>query len=410
MGKIKSAMKSAITTITGPLMNWIYKDGFYMSANTVVGHKGPVWLDTSKPYILYNTIPQLKSVITRKASMFSNMELHLIDIKSKKRIEDKELDKLLQNPNALQSQNDFLRQFKEQEQVYGNQFIYKNVPSALLTYPVALWNISPALMYPELTGKLFDQVDVNEIIQKYTYRLIDVTREFKPEQILYSRINDLDNPIVGKSPIIALKYPMSNIEASYEYRNVLMKEKGALGILSNDSKDAIGAIPLTDPERERVENAYINKYGIEAGQRRVILTNASLKWQAMSYPTKDMMLFEEVDANLITIVDMFGMNINMFSNKAATFENVKQSIIQVYQDTIMPEADQFTQALSKFLKIKEGQRLVASYEHIPILKENKLVGMKALESIIVSLTKAIEGGILTIDQAKLMLASELGLS
>lgn len=407
MGSFKNALKA---TIAGPLLNWINKDGFYYSSNTIIGQAGPVWLDTTKPYHLFNSIPQLKSVITRKASMFCNMELYLIDVKSKKRLEDKDLDKLLQNPNVLQSQNEFLRQFKEQEQVYGNQFIFKNHPSPLSKYPVALWNISPAVLVPDVTGKVFDQLDVNEIIRCYKYKNTTTERTFKPEEILYSRINDLDNPVVGKSPIDSIKFPVSNIEAAYTYRNVLMRKKGALGILSNESKDNIGAIPLSEPERERVEKSYENSYGIGEDQRKVILTNASLKWQAMSYPTKDMLLFEEVDANLITIVDTFGMNINMFSNKAATFENVKQSIVQVYQDTIIPEADQFTQALSKFLKVPEGKRLAASYEHVPILKENKLTGMKSLESIINILTKAIESKLLSPEIAINTLATELGLS
>src|SRR3972149_7165979 len=86
----------------------LFKDNFYVASNFVIGQKGPVWIDTAKPYHLYNTIPQLKAVINRKATMFSNMELYVIDIKSKTRLEDKDLDKLLQNPNPLQAQNDWL--------------------------------------------------------------------------------------------------------------------------------------------------------------------------------------------------------------------------------------------------------------------------------------------------------------
>ncbi len=386
-------------------------EGFsYTPNNYILGQKGPVWIDTNNPYKLYNSVPQLKAVINRKSSMFSNMQLYLIDIKSGKRLEDAELEKLLQNPNPLQAQNSWLCQFKEQEQVYGNQFMYKNCPSKLSTYPVALWNISPALMQPEITGRIFDQTELSQIIEYYTYKINQTTIKFKPEEVLYSRLNDLDNPVVGMSPLNGLKFPLSNIEASYEFRNVLMKEKGALGILSNHTKDSIGAMPLQDEERNKLEDTYINRYGISKEKSKIILTSASLQWTPMSYPTKDMMLFEEVDANLITIVDTFGMNINMFSNKAATFENVKQSIIQVYQDTIIPEADQFTQSLSKFLKIPEGKRLIASYDHVAILKENKLAGMVSLETVINCLKNAVEAGLLPQAKATAILATELGLT
>lgn len=404
--KKQSFIKKLITLID-PFN--LFKDNFYVASNFVIGQKGAVWLDTAKPYHLYSTIPQLKAVINRKATMFSNMELYLVD-KSGKRIEDKELDKLLQNPNPLQSQNDWLRNFKEQEQVYGNQFIYKNQPSALLRYPFTLWNISPSLLHPVLSGKIFDQTTIDEIILSYEYESLSGKRTFLPADIMYSKINDLDNPIEGRSCVIALKYPISNIEAAYEYRNVIMKEKGALGILSNNSKDAMGGIPLAESERKRLEDNYVSRYGISKEQSKVILTEASLNWTPMSYPTKDMLLFEEVDANYITIIDAFGLNVNMFSNKSATFENVKQSIIQAYQDTIIPEADQFTQALSKFLKIKEGYRLVASYEHLSIMKENKLKGMQSIGSIITSLNEAVTFGLLDKGKAMGVLATELGLS
>lgn len=406
MGKLKSVIKNLVGS-------WIFdkEDGiFYTQSSSVLGQKGPVWIDTTKPKKLYDSIPQLKSVINRKAVMFSNMELYVIDIKSKKRIEDKELDKLLQNPNPLQAQNGWLRQFKEQEQVYGNHFLYKNNPSKLATYPVTLWNISPALMQPVTSGKMFDQLLISDIITGYNYQLGGVTKTFDTNDILYSRIADLDNPIIGMSCIHALKYPLSNIEAAYEYRNVIMKEKGALGILSNNSKDAMGAIPLGTEERERLEKTYTNRYGISKEQSKVILTEASLTWTPMSYPTKDMLLFEEVDANLITIIDAFGLNVNMFSNKQATFENVKQSIVQVYQDTIIPEADQFTQALSKFLKLPEDKRLVASYDHLAIMKENKLKGMVSLQTVIASLKDAVEAGLLDKAKAMAILSTELGLT
>ncbi len=383
---------------------------FFNRPSFLLGQSGPVWIDTLNPYELYNTIPQLKLVINKKATMFSNMHLKLVDASTGEEIEDVELKKLLDNPNCLQSQNDFLRQFKEQEQVYGNQFIYKNKPSDLTEYPIALWNISPAHIQPVLSGKMFEQVDAKGIITKYLYRLLTIQREFKTEEILYSRINDLDNPIIGCSAIRSLKFPLSNIEAAYEYRNVVMKKKGALGMLSNNSKDGMGSIPVNPTEKKRIEDNYVNSYGISKDQSAVILTDATLTWTPMTFPTREMMLFEEVDANTLTLADAFGLNINIFSNKSSTFENVKNSIIQCYQDTIIPEADQFTQSLGKFIGIPEGTKLKASYDHLSIMKENKLKGMAAIQAIVSSLTQAVQAGLMSPKDAKIILANELNLS
>jgi phage portal protein BeeE len=391
------------------LLNFFSKDGQLLRTSYLIGQKGAIWIDTTKPYSLYNSIPQLKAVIDRKASMFSNMELKLIEVKTGKVLEDEQLHKLLQNPNPLQSQNEWLRDYKQQHQVYGNQFIYKNKPSTLSKYPVALWNISPYYMKPILTGKLFEQVKKEDIISEYQFIDGGQTKTFNGIDIMFTKIADIDNPIIGVSPIISLKFPLTNTKLAYEYRNVIMGEKGAIGILSNETKDSMGNIAMDKEERRKLEQQYRNDYGISPDKAKVILTNASLKWQPMTYPTRDLLLFEEVEANMLAIIDAFGMSINLFSNKNATFENVKNSIIQVYQDTIIPEADLFTQSLSLFLNIPYGQRIVASYEHLSIMKENKLKGMTSIESIVSSLTQSIHSGLLSPIQAETILANELGI-
>lgn len=401
-------------------MNFIDRAFFWLSDNFritnsfrssfLLGQKGAVWIDYAQPYMAYERIPQLKAVVDRKAQMFSNMELKLVNKSTGEQVQDKDFDKLIKNPNTTQSMNDWLVQFKQQEQIYGNQFMYKNKPSGLTKYPVALWNISPAHIKPWLTGKIWDQIEMSGIIEKYECLFQGVNRIFKTEEILYSRIPDLNNPIEGKSPIYALKYPLTNIERAYEYRNVLMENMGALGLLTNTSRDAMGAVPLTPEERKRIEEDYRNSYGVGKGKGKIKISEADLKWQAMSFPTKDMMLFEEIDANTLIIMDTFGMNINIFSNKNATFENVKNAMIQVYQDTIFPEADKFTQALGKFLMIPETLSLVASYDHIAILKENKQKSILTIESLITALNQAVQGQLLSAGQAKIILQNELKLT
>jgi phage portal protein BeeE len=376
----------------------------------VVGQKGPVWISTDEPFELYNTIPQLKAVIDRKASMFCNMEIYLVDAKGNRK-EDKDLQKLIQNPNPIQTMNGFLKEFKIQEQVYGNQFMFKNKPSNLYKYPATLFNISSNYIQPILSGKIFRQVSVDDIIKGYEYKDASGTKEnYDTNDILYSRLTNINHPVLGLSPVTSLQYVLSNIKLAYEFRNVTMAQRGPLGILSNESKDSMGAIPLTSDERKKVEEQFTTEYGIGIGQRKIKLTEASLKWQAMSFATKDMMLFEEVDSNLITLVDSFGLNINMFSNKNATFENVKNSILQVYQDTIIPEADQFTQSFGKFIGVPENLRLVASYEHLSLLKENKQKGLQGINTLIDALTKAVSGGLLDAAMATQILAKELQLA
>lgn len=386
-------------------------DKFYFRGSYRLGQRDAIYLDANKPYELYNTISELKQVIDKKAIMFSNMDIKLIKSDTREEVEDKDLNKLLHNPNIFQSMNKWLRNFKTQEQIYGNQFIYKNKPSNLSKYPVSLVNISPAYMKPFLTGKVYDQVSIDGVISKYVYEDEMCKKNYETKDILYTKLDDLDNPIIGKSPLISLRLPLSNTKLAYDYRNVIMAEKGAIGILANRSSDAVGKVKISQEEKDKINNMYSSKYGIGAGQQRVILTENDLQWQPMTYPTSDLLLFEEVDANKLTIIDHFGLNVNIFSNKNATFENVKQSLIQCYQDTIMPEADEFMQALGKFIGVPAGHELYACYDHLSILQEDKNKEEDILSKRVASVKQLVDSGIITPEMGQQMIASigiELG--
>lgn len=398
----------SLTDRVGGWLMSLGRKGGINGSSYVFGQKGAVWINAGQPWLHYNEIPALKTVIDRRAMMFSNMRLMLVD-KEGNTIEDEQMNLLLNNPNCEQSQNDFLNEYQTQLCVYGNQFMYRNKPSTLLKYPKALWNVSARYVQPETTGKIFDQVETQGIISGYAYEMGGTKRMFEPTEILFTKIKDLDNPIIGKSPIFNLKFPLSNTKAAYEYRNVIMTEKGAIGILSNETKDAMGSVPMGKEEKAAVENQYGKDYGISEHQRKIILTNASLKWQPMTYPTRDLMLFDEVDADKRDIIDAYGLNQNIFSSlNGTTYENLKNSLVMCYQDTIQPAADTFVQALAPFIGVPEGLKLVASYEHLSILKENKLKGMQSIQAVVTSLTEAVQGGLVSRLQAETILANELG--
>lgn len=402
----------------GLLGRWLFgKNQFYYSQSVQLGTKGAVYIDTNKPSELYHSIPQLKTIIGKKKTMFANV-VPIIKDANGKPIETKQAEdfyKFIYQPNVMQSFNEFLENQLEQLDVYGNQFTYKNKPSSLQTFPSALWNISAMYMSPITTGKVFDQIDRKDIISGYEYNENNSKKVYAPEDIMYMRHNSLDNPIIGTSPLKFLKHPLSNIDGAYKFRNVLINEKGAIGILSSGSnKDAMGAIPLRKEERERIENAHRKNYGISDEQMKLLITEANLSWTPMSFPTKDMMLFEEVAEDTLVLIDHFGMNVNLFASKNATFENVASSIKQVYSDTIQPYADKYFQSLAEFLDIEKnfgkGAYIEPSYEHLKILQENKKEGAELFKSNVESISQLVTNQIITAEQGKKLLVDMSGIT
>lgn len=394
------------------LLNLFQRNSFYNNAY-LLGQTGPIWISVVEPYELYVSIPELRAVIDMDASMFSNMRIYKRNKLTGMVIEDNELETLLAHPNCTQSQNTFLKQYRQQLVTYGNQFIYRNSVNSK-AYPISLWNISPYYLQPVLSGKMFDQTEMNGIITKYkmintlSLGAVEYTRGFEPEEILFTRVNDLNNPIIGKSPLSALKYPLSNIEQGYKALNVAMQRTG-LGLISPEGKDMGAAAMLTPKERKGMEEQLSADYGINEGQRRTMLANGAVKFQSMAVGTRDMMIIEGNNYNVRTICNMLNMNSNIFLSNT-TYENLRSGIVQCYQDNIIPSSDEFVKSLGKFLNIKENEELVASYDHLSILKENKLTGMQSIESIVKSLTQAVAGGILDAKSATSILATELNLN
>jgi HK97 family phage portal protein len=395
------------------VINFLFGVDSVFRNSFMLGQRGPVWISVGKPKELYNKIPELRAVIDRDASMFSNMKIYKRDKKTKKIIEDPALDLLLDNPNCTQAQNQFLKQYRSQFLTYGNQFIYRN-KTKTGTYPVSLWCVSPFYLQPVLSGRLFDQVSMDGVISKYqminTMLLGDkaYSKEFAAEDILFTRVPDLDNPIIGVSPIVSLQMPLSNIESAYKASNVAMQHVG-VGIISPEGKDSIGAQPLRPDDRKNIEEQYTSDYGINDGQRRTILSNAAVKFSSMAVETVNLLLKEEINADMVAICNVLNMNPQMFLTNT-TYENLRASIVQAYQDNIIPSADEFMQALSPFVGLKPNEELCASFEHLSILKENKLKGMQSIEAIVRSLTQAVEAKLLDPKQATAILATELGLS
>ncbi len=93
----------------------------------------------------------------------------------------------------------------------------------------------------------------------------------------------------------------------------------------------------------------------------------------MSYPTRDLMLFEELNADKIAIIDAYGMNVNLFSSEqGTTFTNVRDSVRMVYTDTIIPETQQMYDTIAHQMGLdKQGISIVADFSHLPVLQDDE---------------------------------------
>jgi len=351
--------------------NGRYIDAFtqqYPVENQIWGVKQAIWIDTNNAYEHYLTIPELRAVVDKRASMMSTGIPCLYDMNGEK-VEKHWIYELINNPNPMQSWSDVIYCLSVNDALYSNAFAF--CPPRTANIRNLLVPIPSHKMQIKLSGKTLRQMDMDGLIDGYVFEYdTNKLEHFENEEILYFTTTDGINVINPTSKIVSLKYPLSNIKASYNKRNVLLENIGAIGILSAQKSDMAGAIPMDPQEKRGIQQDWYRR-----SKDELIITEANVDWKPMSFPTRDLLLFEELTADKLAIIDAFGMNANLFSSETgSTFTNVRDSIRMVYNDTIIPETEQLYRNISNQMGLSnEGLYLKPTFNHIKTLQEDQQI-------------------------------------
>lgn len=339
---------------------------FLPVSNQIWGVKQAIWIDTNHAYRHYLEIPELRAVIDKRASMMSAGKPCLYD-KNGDKVEQHWIYDLVRKPNPVQSWSDVIYCLSVNDALYSNSFAY--CPERSFNIRNLMVPLPSHKMQINLSGKTLKQLDVDGLIDGYKFTYDDDQIEnFETNEILYLCTTDGLNIINPSSKIESLKYPLSNIKAAYNKRNVLLENIGAIGILSAQKSDMGGALPMDPQERTKIQKDWYRR-----SKDELIITEAQVDWKPMSFPTRDLMLFEEMTADKLAIIDAYGLNSNLFSSEqGSTFTNVRDSIRMVYTDTIIPETQQMYDAICKqFGLADEGYTLEAEFDHLKVLQEDE---------------------------------------
>lgn len=354
---------------------------------------------------LYLTVPELQAVINYKARVFSDMRIKAVD----KNGDEKDVPPIgiLSQPNPLQNYKEFAMQYHVLRSIFGNAFIHP-VFGTNPKNTQTLWNLPPVnaeVLPTEAIDKgqirLFDQTEAEEIIKGYRFEYKDGTITYPANEIIHFNDNQVrfkdDKFLLGDSKIRPMQQACENIKNAYEARGILI-QNSALGILTNDSKDAVtGTLPINPKDQEQLQADFKTKYGLSKQKWQLIITNMALRWQSMATDTGKLKLFEEVDSDYRTIAAAYSFPPELLQPKSGTSlnqESKDESLRQLYQDATIPEADEFLQGLTNFLQL-ENVFFKADFSHIPVLQANLTLRSKAMQLASLGLEKALTAGIIS---------------
>jgi hypothetical protein len=389
------------------IMRKIFPDRWFSSAWYTIGKQTNIWIDEEKLWEAYERIPHLNAVISTRAELLSQGKIRLRKIKDKTEVTDHPFLTLMNRPNPLQSGPEFLTMYLTFKDVYGNSLIYKNVPISSSDLPAQLWSLPPELVQVIPTGKIWNQLKIEDIIKSFKIYYNGGFVDFDPKDIIFKNDNLSSYYIKGESKIKSLVKPLSNIEAALRTANVLIGDHGTYGIISNGgNKDSMGGtLPMADGEKNRIEDAMNRNYGNKPGQKQIIVSMSALSYTPIGSPLSELLLDKEIEQDFGMILGAYRVDRDIFPTvSGATNENKKQGLKATIQNTIQSEADDFMNSLANdpnFISLrKEGLEPYMTFDHLPVMQEDQKDRADTIQKTADSLSKLILAGALSPAQAQ----------
>ena len=289
---------------------------------------------------------------------------------------------------------------------FGNNYVYANNPSQALNTDIltiqTLYNLPSEYVRVKQTGKLWDQIDIRGIIEKYSLVNYDPIREFDPSRVIHFNdinLSDVGNSILGTSRLANLVYPITNTQMAFEAMNVLLKSRGMQGIIKANNKDATGTqIPLSKDDKDEIDRVFRTEYGMLDNQKQYLISYSDIDFIKTVLSPNELGIYSEFQNNAMIISNAFKVPPELYKTytQGATFENQVQAVRRLYQDTVIPQVENDDLYWTERLGLRNyGLELHTSFDHIPALQDAFKEKAAALSMNTSSAEKAYNQNVIT---------------
>lgn len=359
----------------------------------------------------YSYCPIVTSIITKRGDNLRNGRWCIEDKNGNEVTKTSNpVFKFLKRPNPLQDFGQFITQAYAFRDIFGVCYMLPLVPvgmgtkSAQSLYIVPNWSVTP-----EYTGKTYFQSELSGIIKGY--RIEGISRLILPDEMIcwYDNCINASLNVTGlhQSRLFPLSDQISNFNAAYGGRRNLIEKGGALGMWVNDNaKDGGGRNPITPKEKDQILEDFQNTYGVERGKNPFALTTSSIRFEKAGYPTKDLMLFEEIKDCAQVIAAAY--NLSPFDLPWAdqtTYTNKDKTDRALYQNVTIPDANSLASLLSEYFQLEETLKVY--FDHVDCLQKSKKDEADALNAFVTGMSKIYEGKVITKEEYRAMLSEFL---
>jgi len=308
----------------------------------------------------------------------------------------------LKNPNPLQNWKQFEAQLVIFVRLFGSCPILPIIPVGYGPEDAeALWIIPPYIVEYEFNETIFYNVKGNYIKKiwvKYGEEIKDL-----PVDVVWI-IRDItpgfSNVYIPGSPVKPLQESINNVIALAQSKGSIINNRGALGILTPEI-DPSGAIGEDPDGEDDLQNALM-QYGLLRGQRKIIVSAASMRWEQIGTPAKDLMLTEWNQDEIQTIADGLTFPYKLLATNSSSSlpgNEIDAWKKKLYVDWTIPYADMIYEQLSaEFMAEEQGFKIVKSFRHVKVLQDDELANSQARLARNNALLIEFQNNLLTLNQ------------
>ena len=338
---------------------------------------------------LYTSLIDVRIIEDFIAQSVSKIPVSVVNSAGRELTNSNRLSLLIDKTNPTQDWTETMRELSIFYGLTGNAF--------LLNSEDYLYTLSPANMKVNLQNPV-EVPEFLNMINSYTLELSGVQYTLEYPNIFHIKTPQLkaENGIWawGSSPYSAAIPVIEQLEALYSSRVSMIKDRGALGILSNQSE-------IPDAEMTKEVQDALADYGVTEGKKKYIVTTEKLTWQQMSMSSKDLEVIQQGRDGFSKLCELRGVDPLIFNAEGSTYANQEQGIKETYRRAIVPFATHLYEKLEPFFKYHfGGLSLSPDFGKVEELQDT---GSEFSTKVIAEL----QAGILTAEQAFNFLYDEL---
>ena len=337
---------------------------------------------TTIPFQVYekvneNEVKRYKALTSGSIDANSIYKANLIRKNAMVELEETELHKLLERPNAAQSYASWISELIAFGKLTGNRYIYGIAPETGMNQgKYKELYVMPSQIMEIVSGGIMQPVQKYRIEYQGAYDIpaedVCHIKDFNPYY------DGTGSHLYGQSPLRAGLRSLTTNNEAVQTGVKYLQNQTARGILTSDEGD------LNEVQAQQLKDKFRKNFQGSDNAGDVIITPKKLSWVNFGLNASDVSLIQQYNASIKDLCNIYAVPVQLLNNtESATYNNMKEAKKALYQNCVIPELNKIRDELNRWLVPKFGEKLFIDFDYsaIPELQEEN-------EKVVDQLSKA----------------------